>query len=132
MIPIQIIAAILLLARLASDFYMARVLRKQWKLLKLPIEPEIKRFRKVLFILSIVIFVGNFIPIIIDSITLLYGNPGRPAAVRPISLMYAVSNASVAFFSAYLIHLLYKLADNPEEASKDIRRAIRKEHKNGR
>ena len=90
--------------------------------MKLPIEPEIRHFRKVLFVLSVVIFVGNSIPIFIDGLTIFVGNPGRLSGVRLISVLYGLSNAAVAFFSAYLIHLLYKLADNPEEA---VKKAIR-------
>ena len=122
MIPIQVIAFILLLAHLASDFYIGKVIKKQWALMKLPIEPEIRHFRKVLFVLSAVIFVGNSIPIFIDGLTIFVGNPGIPSGVRLISVLYGLSNAAVAFFSAYLIHLLYKLADNPEEA---VKKAIR-------
>lgn len=113
MISITVIAGILLIFRLISDFLIAQVIRRQWHLLKLPVpeeyrndEKSIKKFRKILFFLSIAIFVGNAIPVIIDTLTL-FVETGRPANLRAISVAYAFSNATTALISATLVWLLY-------------------------
>jgi len=94
------------------------VIRKQWALMKLPVENEIRHFRWVLFLLSVAILIGNIIPIFVDTLTILFNNPtGRPPQVRPISVMYALSNALTALISAYLIHTLYKLAADTKDVT---------------
>lgn len=117
MLSIQVLATILLFARVGSQYYIYKVLKQQHALLKAPLNPVLMpisktliRFRRVLFGLSIVIFLGNIVPMIIDIISMLGIDQGRPANVRPISLAYAFSNALVAFVSSYLIHTLYRLA----------------------
>ena len=122
-IPIEILALILLLIHSGSVVYMINVIRKQWALMKLPpdvsvlIDPtseqieEVKYFRRVLFVLSLVILIGNLIPIFVDLATIIFNNPtGRPDHVKIISLMYALSNALTELISAYLINLLYRLS----------------------
>jgi hypothetical protein len=119
MISLQMVAAFLLLARIASDVYIYGVLKKQYELLKLPIHPALKQFRLVLFLLSIGIFIGNIIPIAIDGITVLGAlDLGRPSALRTISVLYTGSNALTALLSAYLIHTLYRLAANDATITK--------------
>lgn len=125
MISLQIIAAFLLLARVGSDIYIGIVLKKQWRLLRSPIKnaaqypltymKKLRRFRMVLFTLSIVIFFSNVVPIVIDLITVIGIDQGRPNALRTISIMYATSNALGAFFSAYLINTLYRLAAQEDD-----------------
>lgn len=115
-IPIELLALILLVLHLGSVVYIGGVLRKQWRLLKVPIYPEIKRFRRVLFTLSAIILIGNAIPIFVDLVTILTNNSlGRTPSVKPISFAYAMSNALTALVSAYLIHTLYKLAASTKE-----------------
>ncbi len=123
-ISIVLLAGILLTFRVLSDILIAYVIRRQWKLLRLPIPDEykddersVKKFRKILFFLSIAIFVGNFIPIIIDSLTL-FVETGRPAQVKTISVAYAFSNATTALISATLIWLLYFAGYNARDAKK--------------
>lgn len=113
MISIVLIAGLLLIFRVVSDILIALVIRRQWRLLKLPIadeykadEKSIKKFRKILFFLSIAIFVGNAIPVVIDGLTL-FIETGRPANLRAISVAYAFSNATTALVSATLVWLLY-------------------------
>lgn len=113
MISITVIAGLLLVFRVVSDVLIALVIRRQWRLLKLPVpkeyredEKSIKKFRKILFFLSIAIFVGNAIPVVIDALTL-FVETGRPANLRAISIAYAFSNATTALVSATLVWLLY-------------------------
>lgn len=110
---IVLIAGLLLIFRVVSDILIAQVIRRQWRLLKLPVpeayredEKSIKKFRKILFLLSIAIFIGNAIPIVIDALTL-FVETGRPAELRAVSVAYAFSNATTALISATLVWLLY-------------------------
>lgn len=114
MISIKILAIVLLAMHAGSAAYIFNVLRKQASLLRLPIDTYLKHFRIVLFALSLAIFLGNIIPIFIDGVTL-FVDIGRTPSVRPISVLYAVSNALTALVSAYLIHMLYRLAANEKD-----------------
>lgn len=113
MLSITVIAGLLLIFRVVSDILITLVIRRQWQLLRLPVpeeyrddEKSIKKFRKILFLLSLGIFVGNAIPIFIDLLTL-FVETGRPANLRAVSISYAFSNATTALVSATLVWLLY-------------------------
>lgn len=123
MISIQIIAFILLIARLISVFFIVKVLitqaRQFGREIDFSLVPNLSKFqqkniyriRRVLFALAVIILIGNFIPIVIDYITLITDNSlGRTANVKPISIAYAFSNAITAMLSAIMIWTLYKLA----------------------
>lgn len=127
MISIKILAMLLLVFRIASDVFIFSVLRKQWALLKVKIDPELRNFRRVLFYLSLAVFLGNIIPIIIDGLTVVYGNMNRPQHVAPISILYALSNASTALISAFLIWLLYRLASNTHDITEYTEQHLRDE-----
>lgn len=99
----------LLIFRLVSTVFIIWVMKIQVGLMRLPIDEEVRAFRKVLFVISIFILIGNFVPIIIDSITM-FVPTGRPPRVNPISIAYAFSNAFTAMASSVLIWLLYRLA----------------------
>lgn len=121
-VSIQIIAGFLLIARLVSVIFIGIILKLQWGLFKREIDfrlvPNLTKYerrkvylaRKVLFALAVIIFCGNFIPIIIDTITLLGNDLSRPANLKAISVLYAGSNALTAMFSAIFIWALYKVA----------------------
>lgn len=123
MISIQAIAFILLIARLISIGFILAVLIKQAKQFGREIDfrlapyltkferRNVYRLRTALFLLAIIIFIGNLVPIAIDYITLITDNSlGRTANVRSISIAYAFSNALTAMFSAVMIWALYKIA----------------------
>jgi hypothetical protein len=116
MFSIQTIAFIALLARVGSDIFIGLVLFRQYKLFKLPITDELRHFRFVLFLLSLGIFIGNLIPIILDIATIYFGGAGRPTRVSLPSASYVESNAITSLISAYFIWKLYRLA----AATKDI------------
>lgn len=121
-LDIQTIALYLLLARIISVIFIVSVILKQVKLFGKKIDfslvpslsklqqTSVYRIRRVLFILSVVILLGNLVPIVIDWITLFNDNLGRPNAIKTISIAYAFSNATTAMFSAIMIWTLYKLA----------------------
>lgn len=122
MVSIQIIAIFLLIARLISVVFILIVLRLQWRLFKTSIDfsmvPNLSNFakrqvylaRKVLFVLAVAVFLGNMVPIVIDTITIFNDNLGRPQELQAISVAYASSNALTAMFSAILVWALYRIA----------------------
>lgn len=107
---IKYLAAILLALHIVSGYFIALVLLRQWQLFKQPIDHTLRNYRRVLFALSSVIFLGNLNPIIIDLQTIIIGPGSRPPVLQAISISYAVSNAVVAMISAILIYILYKMA----------------------
>lgn len=121
-LDIQTIALFLLIARVISVAFIVSVLIRQAKLFGKSIDfsvipyltklqrKSVYRIRTVLFCLSVVILAGNLVPIIIDYITLVGDDLGRPSSLRVISIAYAFSNALTAMFSAIMIWTLYKLA----------------------
>lgn len=121
-LDIQTIALFLLIARVISVIFIVSVLVRQAKLFGKSIDfsvipyltklqrKSVYRIRTVLFFLSLIILLGNLVPIVIDYITLFSNNLGRPSNLRAISIAYAFSNALTAMFSAIMIWTLYKLA----------------------
>jgi hypothetical protein len=119
MLDIQTLAGILLAGRLVSVTFLVLVLIKQWRLLKLYVEPEIRGYRKLLFVLSCIILVGNFIPIVIDTATL-FVETNRNPNVRSLSIMYALSNSATAAISAATIWLIYRTAGRRQDIDDEI------------
>lgn len=114
MLSIKVLAVFLIISHIISDVFIGIVLKKQYSLLRIKIERELRSFRLVLFFLSVTIFVGNIIPIVIDGLTIA-GHTNRPQHVPPISVAYAGSTAAVALVSAVLVWFLYRLAANTKE-----------------
>lgn len=113
MISIQTLAVILLVGRIVSIVFMALVIWKQIKLLRLPIEDEIRSFRKLLFFLSWVIMLGNVIPFIIDFVTIVSDDAlGRNPFIPAISTSYSLSNSATAAVSAFTLWLIYRTSDS--------------------
>lgn len=116
-IPIELYASFLLVIRIISMTFIFMVLKRQWGLFKIPIQDEARidkkaarHFRRVLFILALIIFIGNIIPAGIDIMTLITDNTGRPRIVQPISVLYTMTASGTALLSSYLIWRLYRLA----------------------
>lgn len=137
-IPIQELAAGLMILHIGSDCFMVAVLRRQHGLFSQPITlhddryeesdiRKIKNFRLRLFTLSLVILAGNTIPILIDGLTLFSNNTGRPHTVHAISILYAVSNALTAIISAYLISTLYRIARGANDPNELVEREVQKQ-----
>lgn len=115
---IQTYALILLIIRLASDAFILAVLYKQIRLFRYEVEAGLRLYRKALFILSLIIFFGNFVPIAIDLLTVTSELSRAVEVVPTISLWYAFSNAITAFLSAFTIWLLYRMAARALKAKK--------------
>lgn len=98
------------MGQIASAVFMFFVLRRQVRLFKLYITPELKVFRKILFLLAVVIFLGNLVPIIIDTLTVISHIHRSTNQVNTVGLLYAVSNTLTATMSALLIWIMYRMA----------------------
>lgn len=121
MVDIKTIAFLLLLGRAVSITFIVLVLYRQYKLFGTQIDFQlvpnltkmerrhVYQIRRVLFTLSVIIFLGNLIPIAIDVLTL-FVETDRPRSIAPISIMYAFSNSFTAAFSAIMIWTLYRVA----------------------
>lgn len=107
---IKTLTLIFLGLRLVSMVFIVDVIKKQVRLLRRPVDPKLKNMRMVLLGVSLVIFLGNLIPIGIDIATQ-FVETGRPTPVRPISVAYGLSSNIPALLSSILIWLLYKMAE---------------------
>lgn len=116
---IKTLATILIIFHLASAGFIGNVLHKQWGLFKTCIPRKLRNFRRLLFALSLVIFAGNLVPILVDGITIFGGVVGRTQHPKPISVAYALSNAATQMICAGLIWLLYKMAENVLKSDDD-------------
>lgn len=90
------------------------VIRRQWGLFKLHIDPELLRFRKILFTLTLGIFIGNFVPLAIDILSIVY-TIGRPHQIGPITVLYTFSASAMSMLSSYLAWRLYGLAEDAKK-----------------
>ena len=115
---LQTLATILLFERLLSSVLILLVLWKQMKLFKKPIvniaDTTISVAvwaRRLLFILSLVVLFGNFIPITIDYFTIFSGLEQRAVSPTNIGILYAISNATTSVFFSLLVWGIYKLAE---------------------
>jgi hypothetical protein len=108
---IKQLAAILLVGRLVSDFFIVLVLRRQWKLRKTKTHPRLMAYRKILAILAVLIFIGNIYPLVLDLLTLSITNLRSTNTVNPVGVVYSLGNNLTFMFASILIYLLYKLSD---------------------
>lgn len=107
---IQELAALLLIGRLVSTGFILAVIRLQWRLLKLPIRKSLRGMRRVLFAISLVVLLGNIIPITIDILTIFADIPRTSGNPKPIGIGYAISSNLSSLLQAIFIWLLYRLA----------------------
>lgn len=117
MIELQLLAAIALLFRLGAAAFLIIVIVKQIRLLRRNIEPRLRTFRNVLFALSVVMLLGTIWSIILDFLTIINVNTGRPAMVNWASASYVLTNSGVALVASGFIWLLYLLAANAKKIS---------------
>ena len=118
----KILAGLLLTGRLVTLWYLSRVLKTQIKLLRMPVDdPNVWDFRRTLHYMTIVVALGNLVPIVIDVVTIL--GPSRPFW---LGVLYAISNVVTALFTAILIHKMYRLASQTKEVN-DLERKFMEE-----
>ena len=107
---IKLLAAIVLGGQLTSVVLMGFVIRRQLELFKFPIEKEVRLFRRILFMLALVAFLGNLVPTTISILTLTGHITRSTQTVNAASAIYSITNTLVASTSAMLIASLYRLA----------------------
>lgn len=109
---IQLLAALLLIGRLISEFFIVRVLIKQWKIRNTKTHPRLLAMRRVLSLLAILVFVGNLYPLWLDIYTLFINTELRTSqTVGLYSVVYSLDNNLTFVIASILIWVLYKLAD---------------------
>lgn len=118
MIPFwgAVLAMTLLVIRGLSFRLLARVFNRQVQLLKLPIDPDVFKFRLRLHYMVIGSIVFSALPVIID-IAIVLGFFGWRELVSNIFLWagYLMNNALAVYLFAYLIYSIYRLADDSED-----------------
>jgi len=107
---IKTLAVVLLTAHLVSIVFIALVLVLQAKLFKKKVQPSLIGFRRLLFVLALVVFTGNLVPIGVDALTIFSLVERSSSTINPIGVAYSVSNAVVFGTSALLIWFLYRMA----------------------
>lgn len=124
MTSIEIYVLILLAMSAVSMYFIVGVLIKQLRLLKAPFEEAekydeatqkvLKRFRTILFVISLTIIVMGLIPVGINLLTL-FIDTGRPQEVRITSFIYSMGVHIQALLLSYLVSRLYKLASSEKD-----------------
>lgn len=118
MIPFwgAVLAMTLLIIRWLSFLLLARVFNRQVQLLKLPIDPDVFKFRLRLDYMVIGSIAFSALPVIID-IAIVLGFFGWRELVSNIFLWagYLMNNALAVYLFAYLIYSIYRLADDSED-----------------
>jgi len=103
------LAAILLLGHLTALGVTILILWRQIKIIRGRPDPALQEGRLVLLGLAIIIGLGNFIPIAIDTAVML----GAVARAKPtvFGTLYALSNVFTLIFSASAVLSLYVIAE---------------------
>lgn len=108
---IQLLAFLLLIGRLISDAFIIVVLRKQWKIRKIPTHPRLGNIRRVLTLLAVLVFIGNIYPLLLDAFTLFYPGVRSTQNVNLVGVFYSLDNNLTFMFASILIWALYKISD---------------------
>lgn len=122
-----------------SMYFILGVVLKQVRLLKAPFEQAeqydektrkiLVHFRYVLFIISLTIIIMGLIPVAINILTLLV-DTGRPATVKPISVVYSFTVHFQVLMLSYLVSRLYRLASNEKEMTDFTQNHLEEELRN--
>lgn len=108
---IQLLAFLLLIGRIISDIFIILVLRRQWRIRKIPTHPRLSNIRRVLTLLAVLVFIGNLYPLILDIFTLVYPGIRTTQTVNLVGVAYSLDANLTFMFASILIYMLYKLAD---------------------
>lgn len=108
---IQLLAFLLLIGRLVSDFFIIMVLRRQWKIRKTRTHPRLMQVRRVLTLLAVLVFIGNIYPLLLDAYTLIDAGVRTSRSVNIVGVIYSLDNNLTFMFASILIWTLYKLSD---------------------
>lgn len=124
MISLQLYVFILLTISAVGMYFISGVLVKQVRLIRAPFELNdqydedvkkiLRRFRKILFALSLTIVIMGMIPVAINLITLFH-DTGRPRVISATSLVYSLGVHLQSLLLSYLVSRLYRLANNEKD-----------------
>lgn len=101
----QYIALGLLLGRIVTVILTAMVIRKQYRVLKTKKYPELKMLRRNLMLGTIILLIGNFIPIVIDTLGIF--NRGSFSLL----LAYVFSNNITAILASFMLWYNIRLSE---------------------
>ncbi len=113
---VKLLAGLLLALRLVAVSFLLLVIIRQLRLLRRT-ETEYTAVRIVLITLVGITFIGQFIPIIIDTSTLLRDVTGTPDGLL---IAYALSNAITAVISSAGWWVLYRIIEKEAIETKKI------------
>lgn len=101
------LASILLGMRIVALILIGAVLTRQIRNLR-RLQTEFPAVRWSIFILTVVLFLGQFIPILLDaSVALLGGSGGRSANPSLLGASYAINNATKDVIIGVLLCFIY-------------------------
>lgn len=118
MLKLQILAALLLIMRIVTVWYLGGVINIQNRLLSSRIvdgtaeitDPKVISFRKYLHYMTIALLVGNVPAIILDTAVMV-----GVTRTTPYLIIYAIANAITTLIAVLIIYSMYKLAGESEE-----------------
>lgn len=108
---IQLLAFILLVGRLVSEFFIVQVLRRQWKIRNTRVHPRLMKIRGVLSLLAVLVFLGNIYPLLLDAYTLFNPDIRTSGFINLVGTFYSLDNSLTFMLASILIWTLYKLSD---------------------
>lgn len=110
----QILATILLILRLIALTMIGAVLRKQVKQMRTT-TTDYPAIRKAIFLLTVVLFVGQFIPIILDTIVAVGGSYAGRRAPELLGVAYSLNNALKDVAIGVLLLFIHYRIFTPED-----------------
>lgn len=108
---ISTLAFLLLIGRAISIVFNVLVLRRQWKIRKIPTHPRLQKMRVVLSLLAVVVFTANLYPAWLDIVTLFDPGVRSTPIINLKGVIYSLDNNLGFMFASIFIWVLYKLAD---------------------
>ena len=108
---IQTLALMLLIGRTVAIIFNVLVLKRQWKIRKVPTHPRLQKIRWVLSMLAVVVFIANLYPAWLDIVTLFDPAIRSTQVINLKGVIYSLDNNLGFMFASIFIWALYKLSD---------------------
>lgn len=107
---IKLIAGIGFVVEVIASIFIFLVLVRQIKLFKHHVQEDLIWYRRILFIMSITIFVGSLLPMLIDLFTVFSLVRRTTDHVNLIGVVYFIANTLKSLLLSSLIWVLYRMA----------------------
>lgn len=107
---IKLVASIGFAAEVASSIFILLVIIRQITLFKYHVQKDLIGYRKVLFAISIICFIGSILTMLIDLFTLLDIVKRTTNYLNPIGALYFLGNTSKSLLLSLLLWILYRMA----------------------